>query len=143
MNETMCRFRHIKLQPTEDICYKCGTIFLSKTDLINHIKKQHDNIVCHKFIQNQCERSSDDCIFSHCPEDVEKHINIQQDFPQGHPIPLHSPITKVHNMSEHIQSKSQLQNPQVKGPHQVHFMNMIPQIVAQVVAALTVHMTSQ
>ena len=139
-NETMCRFSHIKLQPNQDICYKCGTIYLSKKDLINHIKKQHGNIVCHKFIQNQCDRSSEDCIFSHRPENVDKQTNIHQDFPQGHPIPLHSPLTNITNMSEHIQSQLQLQSPQMKEPHQVHIMNMIHQIVAQVVTALTMHL---
>ena len=43
-------------------------------------------------------------------------------------------------MSEHIQSQLQLQSPQMKEPHQVHIMNMIHQIVAQVVTALTMHL---
>ena len=141
-NEVPCRFNHIILQANEEICYRCETRFRSKTDLIKHIKEQHGNIVCHKFIQNKCERSSEECIFSHCTKDFKRQapLNIQQDFPQSSPIPLHSPHIKVSNMSTKIQSQLQLQSPQVKGPYQVDVMNMIPQIVAQVVAALTMQL---
>ena len=31
-----CRFPHIKPQQGQEVCYQCGNIFMSKTDLINH-----------------------------------------------------------------------------------------------------------
>ena len=141
-NKVPCRFEHIRLQTNQDICYKCGTTFMSKTDLINHIKKQHGNIVCHKYIQNQCDRSNDECIFSHSLEDVNRltSSNKQQDFPQNSPTPLHSPITGGPNMSTHIQSQLRLQTPEETVPPQVYIINMIPQIVSQVIAALTMHL---
>ena len=48
-----CRFNHIKLQGKNEICFKCGKQFESKTDLINHIKLLHGNTICHKFLENK------------------------------------------------------------------------------------------
>ena len=134
-----CRFNHIKLQPKEEICFKCGKKFMSKTDIMNHIKAQHGKEVCHRFLRNECSRSSENCIFSH-----NTTVNVNQSQPltqqpdfRERPIPQHhSPGVGLHTMSEHLQNKQQLQ-----GPHSVtqlpqNLVNLIPHIVAQVVAIL-------
>ena len=64
-NTVECRFNHIKLQQNQEICYKCGDKFDSKTVLLNHIKAKHGKEVCHRFLKNECEHSSENCIFSH------------------------------------------------------------------------------
>ena len=140
-----CRYNHEILLPGQEICYKCGKKFKAKKDLLKHIEEKHGHETCHRFLQNKCTIRR--CLFSHVipsASNVERTtqapLNIQQDFPQSSPIPLHSPHIKVSNMSTKIQSQLQLQSPQVKGPYQVDVMNMIPQIVAQVVAALTMQL---
>ena len=133
-----CRFKHVKLQPNQEICFKCGDMFSSKTSLLNHIKVKHGHEICHRFLRNECDRSSDNCIFSH--KYKESHQNLQlnkmQDFPNPPTLPLHSPIVGVPTMSEHLQNQQKPQNPQGI----MNIMNMIPQIVSQVIEALTIQM---
>ena len=140
-----CRFRHIKLSGNREICYKCGHISQSKTENITHIKSKHGNEICYKFIQNQCGRSSENCLFTHqtAPNvrpSPTPPTHVQQDFREGPTPQLHSPRVAVPTMSEHIQNQQVSQSPPAQGPQQVNIMNMIPQIVAQVVAALTMHL---
>ena len=54
--DSKCRFYHIKLNQGEQICYKCGKIFKSKKDLINHIKEKHGNEICHRYLHNECNK---------------------------------------------------------------------------------------
>ena len=133
--ETKCRFPHVKLKGKEEICYKCGHMCTSKTDLINHIKDNHGNEICHKFLSNQCGRSSAKCIFKHQTKDTSQQH--QRGFQQGPNPPLHSPAAGMLNMSEHIQNKLQIQSPQATRPIQVNILEMLPQIVAQVLTILT------
>ena len=142
-----CRFRHIRLQENEEICYKCGKTFTSKTEIISHIKEKHSNEVCHKFLSNQCDRSSEDCIFSHRATqnmslNPENPIQPQtEDFHQA--PPLQSPALGRPNMSEHIQIKQQANGSQTIQAFQASLIQMIPQIIAQVVTALTLNINQQ
>ena len=139
-DSSMCRFYHIKLHSKNDICFKCGKIFESKTELINHIKTVHGNTICHKFLENKCERNSEDCIFSHKINATQMiSPNIQQDFRQSPPLPLHSPAIGMLNMSTHIQNQ-QRRNSQGKTPTLETMMELIPQIVSQVVQAITIQL---
>ena len=142
-----CRFNHIKLQENEEICYKCGKQFTSKTDIINHIKEKHSNEVCHKFISNQCDRSSEECIFSHITTPNMFHNTENLSRPQNEDFqqapPLHSPALGRPNMSEHIQMKQQANSSQAIQAFQKNIIQMIPQIIAQVVAALAVNINQQ
>ena len=65
-----CDLRHIVLNQGEHICFKCGIIETSKTELFKHITKKHGDIPCHKFQTNQCDFGSSKCMFSH---KVNKH----------------------------------------------------------------------
>ena len=123
------------------ICFKCGKEWESKTDLINHIKSVHGNTICHKFQENKCDRSSTECIFSH--KSTTQRVSsptIQQDFHNNPPPPLHSPARGMGNMSSHIQNQQQKKKTQTISP--VNIMDMIPQIVSQVIQALTVQMSN-
>ena len=131
-----CRFRHIKLKVNEEICYKCGYICTSKTNIINHIKDAHGNEICHKSVSNQCSRSREQCLYKHPIQETTPRSQKQGFWPGLNP-PLHSPTVGMLNMSENIQNKLQVQKPQVIKPLQVNILEMIPQIVAQVLVILT------
>ena len=142
-NTLPCRFNHTKLNAGQEICFKCGDKFSSKTDIINHIKTQHGNTICHKFLQNKCGRNNMECIFSHktAPTvNVQRpKINHMQGFPQIHQTPLHSPPPQMPNMSQHLQNQQS-----VPGAHQipqVDILKMLPQIISQVVTAITLQIT--
>ena len=128
-----CRFNHIKLQSNQEICYKCGKFFSSKAEIISHIKTTHGHTVCHKFMQNKCDRSSEECLYNHTSSNQTQ----QQDFQTHHTPPLHSPVPGMHNMSEHLQQQWQIKSPQAKEALQINVIQMLPQIVAQIVAELT------
>lgn len=59
-----CSFRHIILQEGEYICYKCGNTYPSKTEMMKHVKEIHGNIICHRFLRNECTYNTR-CLFSH------------------------------------------------------------------------------
>ena len=132
-NTSPCRFNHTKLNTGQEICYKCGDKFSSKTDIIHHIKTQHGNTICHKFLQNKCGRNSEDCIFSHqtAPtSNVQRpQFNPIQGFPQVHQTPLHSPPPQMPNMSQHIQDHQSVPAPRWMMPQQVDILEMLPQII--------------
>ena len=133
-----CRFYHIKLQANQSICFKCPSIFESKTDLFNHIKVQHSDIECHKFLQNKCDRNSDECIFSHKTNPAKSSPPPQEQVFQEGPITqAQTRAVGMPTMSEHIQNKQHLNRTQMNSQTPVHIINMIPQIVAQVIAVLT------
>ena len=137
-----CRFRHIKLSGNQEICYKCGHKSESITENMNHIKSMHGNEICYKFIKNQCVRSSENCLFTHkIKQNVSRNITPptqeQQDFQEGPTSQLHSPRVGMPTMSEHIQNQQRIKISQgIKTPP-VNIIDMIPQIVSQVIIALT------
>ena len=59
-----CIFNHTILQEGHHICYKCGLILTTKTEMIKHIKEIHGSTICHRFLRNQCSFSSK-CFYSH------------------------------------------------------------------------------
>ena len=95
-----CRYRHIILQQGEHICYKCGEITTSRTNIMNHIKEIHGNILCHKFLLNKCTYFSR-CLYSHsgtpgqcvertpAREMVTPSAPLEEDFPS---LPTSSPM---------------------------------------------------
>ena len=63
--DSECNFSHVILKENEQICYKCGDIVTSKTELYNHLKQKPGQTPCHKFQQNTCSYSSQDCLYRH------------------------------------------------------------------------------
>ena len=62
-----------------------------------------------------------------------------QGFPLIHQTPLHSPPPQMPNMSQHLQNQQS-----VPGAHQipqVDILKMLPQIISQVVTAITLQIT--
>ena len=141
-----CRFNHSKLQSNQEICYKCGKVFSSKAEIITHIKTTHGDRVCYKFTQNKCDRSSEECLYNHnlsnhktFQSSTQSPTNIQQNqqvFQERHNMP-HSPGVGMPTMSEHIQNQQQIHKSQEMAQLPVNILNMIPQIVYQIVTALT------
>ena len=84
-------------------------------------------------MQNKCDRSSEECLYNHTSSNQTQ----QQDFQTHHTPPLHSPVPGIHNMSEHLQQQWQIKSPQAKEALQINVIQMLPQIVAQIVAELT------
>ena len=70
-----CMYNHIKVQEKQQICYKCGMMFPSKTILMIHIKAKHGHVQCRKFENNECRFTSQTCFFSHSV-DVNRKENI-------------------------------------------------------------------
>ena len=58
-----CRFNHTKLLQGQQICQKCGKTFTTKRDLLKHIEEIHVNLICHKFLKNDCNVQI--CFFRH------------------------------------------------------------------------------
>ena len=97
---------------------------------------------CYKFLQNQCGRSSEDCLFTHqtAPNvrpSPTPPTQDQQDFQQGPTPQLYSPRVDMPTISERIQNQQRIQNPLVAETLPVNIQDMIPQIVSQVLVALT------
>ena len=63
LDDKSCRYNHIKLQAGQQICYKCGSKFMLKSDMRKHIVETHGKDICHKFLQNNCTARR--CFFSH------------------------------------------------------------------------------
>ena len=87
-------------------------------------------------MRNECDRSSETCIFSHKYKEGYQNLQLNklQDFPNHPTLPLHSHIVRVPTMSEYLQNQQKPQNAQ--GMRNI--MNMIPQIVSQIIEALTI-----
>ena len=118
------------------------TIYV-KDRYYNHIKAKHGKEVCHRFLRNECSRSSENCIFSHTtvPDMTQSQLSPQQkDFRERPITQLHSPVLNLHTMSAHIQNKQKTQGPQRDIHCQENIMDLIPQIVTQIVTALTQQM---
>ena len=118
-----CRFSHKILQRGQPVCYKYGDILSSKTELIRHIRSEHGNEVCKKFKENDCDYGSK-CLFQHINGIVRQAqaIPTQQDFQ-----PLQAPA-QPHRLVFQEHQTSQIP---------LNIMNMTPQIVSQIVIALT------
>lgn len=61
-----CAYSHIQIPEGMVRCFECGKDFKSYKEMMIHRKSVHnDGTVCRKFIQNQCNRPSNQCWFSH------------------------------------------------------------------------------
>ena len=63
----------------------------------------------------------------------------QRDFHERPTGRIGSPGVQMPTMSQHLQNQNQPYSPQEMVQPQVNIINMIPQIVSQIVAALTLH----
>ena len=63
LNSDECQYNHIKLRPGQEICFKCGTQFTSKRDMLKHIGEEHGHEICHRYLQNKCTVRR--CLFNH------------------------------------------------------------------------------
>ena len=60
-----CIFNHKILSDKDFICYTCGNVFQTKTELLKHIKTVHGHVNCRNFTLNKCRYSSEACFFTH------------------------------------------------------------------------------
>ena len=143
LDDEECRFKHVKLKHGEHICYTCGLIFNSRKDLLNHIREQHGNTPCYRFLNNECTVRR--CLFSHKTSPA---INVEriyqearapqstQDFPNLHAT---RPVMWSQVVAENPQTQAQVTPTPHMGTTQIplNMLNMIPQIVSQIMIALT------
>ena len=59
-----CRYNHVILKGNERICHKCGDKVKNQTDFKKHIQDTHQDIVCKKFLENNCTFGTK-CMFPH------------------------------------------------------------------------------
>ena len=132
-----CQFKHLILQRGEYICYKCGKIFKTQTDLMNHIKIAHGNEACLKLQSGECQHGNR-CIFTHVKlsarnvarpqeqvETEEAGALTQEDFPE-------LPTAALSRLSVGDQNQNQTLESQVKRA----LASLMPQLTNQLVAAL-------
>ena len=74
--QSECRYQHSILPPGVHICYKCGVISSSKTDIMKHIKSSHGTEICFNFLLNKCEFIN--CMFSHSISSAQYVENIPE-----------------------------------------------------------------
>jgi hypothetical protein len=61
-----CKYNHKPVQTGFNICFECGSEFPSYPMLMLHRKKEHNNnVVCRRFLQNNCHFTNESCWFSH------------------------------------------------------------------------------
>lgn len=148
-----CNFNHVILAQGQHICYTCGDIFKSKRDLINHIKEEHGNTVCYKFLQNKCTVRR--CFFKHI---IQSAPNVgktseappaptYQDFPS---LPTTGPVvwnqvaakdTQPRDLP-HVLDGTQNKNKALEAQVLQTLTQMMPQITQQLMAALRTGMTT-
>ena len=63
------------MKENEVACFTCSEMFTSKTTLMRHIKKEHGNVLCWKFLKNQCEFSNASCLFTHSKGETINTLN--------------------------------------------------------------------
>ena len=59
-----CRYQHIILEGTQEICFTCGEMFRNKTDMMKHVKATHGGEPCMRFDEGNCEYGNK-CLFNH------------------------------------------------------------------------------
>ena len=104
--------------------------------------------ICYKFLKNQCERSSEDCIYKHqTGQNVRTSLTPHQDFPS---LPTTRPVVwsqvaaegtqaqDLPHLLEGVQNKSKTLEAQVLQT----LTQMMPQISQQLVTALRTGMTT-
>ena len=130
-----CKFKHTILQKGQYICYKCGIIFKTQTDLMIHIKNIHGKEPCLRFQSDECQYGNR-CIFSHVKSGAKRDPRTQvtegaeaqltqEDFPE-------LPTAAMSNLSVGDKNQNQTLESQVKRA----LANLMPQLTNQLVAAL-------
>ena len=68
--DDMCWWNHEKKKEENIKCYFCNNIFESKSQLMAHRKKEHQQSVkpCNQFRENTCRFKDDTCWFKHVLE---------------------------------------------------------------------------
>ena len=103
-----------------------------------HISSEHGDEPCKKFAANKCTFGNR-CLFKHIIKPVNLVPQQQRDFYERPTGQIGSPGVGMPTMSQHIQNKNHPHSPQEMVQPQVNITNMIPQIVSQIIAALTHH----
>ena len=73
-----CLFNHNQIKDNEFICFQCGKIFTSISDLMNHRKATHKKNMCIRFKNKICDFTNDKCWFSHETEESATKENEQK-----------------------------------------------------------------
>ena len=106
-----CGYNHIILKQGEQICFKCGIVFKSKRELINHIREQHGDTIYHRFLRNECKQAR--CFFSHniltasaerSQVEVRAYTPTAQDFPS---LPTARPVVRAQTVAQSTQDPAQ------------------------------------
>ena len=147
-----CRFKHIKLNPGEQICYTCGKIFISRKDMVSHIREEHGNTLCHRFLNNKCLVRR--CLFSHKISSATNADIMSQEArapappPQDFPI-LHTtgPVMWSQAVAKSPQTQAKVlpkvsgnlrnQNPILEAQVKEAMKQLIPQLISQIVETLS------
>ena len=147
--DTKCMFNHEKLKPGDEICYKCGKVFMSKRELGNHIIDEHGQTMCHQFLKNECTRRR--CYYSHrtlqnvVEPSKQASALTSQDFPN---LPTTRPVVgsqetaqtpqdqspALHSLSPQVQNQIRDLTSQVI---ETHMKAILPQLLVAVSAAMT------
>ena len=134
-----CRFRHIKLQHNEQICYTCGIKSQTIKDLMVHIKDIHGSQPCTKFAKGQCDRGSR-CWYNHRKS---PNTNVNQSPPTARQggfqevFQTPHPQIQVHKLSEEGQRQIVIQETQK------FVTQMMPALMKQILESMTVNQTHQ
>ena len=78
-----CHFSHRKYPEDHHVCYECGDYFRTVHDLMMHRKTSHMVPTCKEFLKNKCDRSNNDCYYSHQKKAHSITQNIEQPSYQG------------------------------------------------------------
>ena len=111
-----CVYSHITIPDGKVRCFECGNDFGTQKALMIHRKTVHqDSTPCRNFLENKCERSSEECWYS--------HINPKHNLPNN---------TTATNQQRDFQFQTQNQAPPGNQPQDTlrHTINQ-PQILNQ------------
>ena len=112
--------------------------------MLNHIRELHGNTPCHRFLKNECTFRR--CLFSHktppatnverIPKETSAQTSGTQDFPNLHAT---RPVMWSQVVAQSPQTQAQVM-PSPPTQLNQNLINMIPQIVSQVITALSQQM---
>ena len=137
-----CPYNHVKVQPGQHICFKCGNPSSSKGELRQHIVARHGHIICHNFLQNQCNIRR--CFFSHdlnIARNVtrvtgrkEQTAPTSEDFPS---LPTARPAVGSQELAPGTQAPTQNIETQIRETLNKMLPKIINQMVATIIAGTT------
>ena len=79
-----CDFNHIVVEDGSYICWECGQLFTSRGELMSHRKHTHGvGVICRKQREpGGCDRTNEQCWYSHAKEKEQSIETTEQDFPK-------------------------------------------------------------